>query len=145
MPRLLYDLSASFSSGGRLSLLWPFRLQWLQFTRLRFFLFGLLTGGLSLRLLPSVKQPSVTMKTKAKKTSSDSEIINFAYILFSKEASSFTSNILLLVARKSCRYVSYVLVELNQWPERMTLLAASVCYPNKIYQPHSILIKVPPC
>ena len=49
---------------------------------LRFFLFGLPTGGMSLRLLPSMKQPSVTMKTKAKKTSSDSEIINFAYFVF---------------------------------------------------------------
>ena len=43
------------------------------------FLFGLLTGGQSLRLLASIKQPSVTMKTRAKKASSDSENIQSAY------------------------------------------------------------------
>ena len=51
----------------------------MRFTRLRFFLFGLLTGGLSVRLLPGIKQPSVTMKTKAKKASSDSENTQSAY------------------------------------------------------------------
>ena len=60
------------------------------------FLFGLLTGGLSLRLLPFVKQPSVTMKTKAKKASSAAE-----NILSSIEARSFTSNELQRVAHKS--------------------------------------------
>ena len=59
-------------------------LQWLHFTLLRFFLFGLLTGGLSLRLLPSIKEPSVKMKTKAKKASSDSENIQVAYFVFDR-------------------------------------------------------------
>ena len=59
-------------------------LQWLHFTLLRFFLFGLLTGGLSLRLLPNIKEPSVKMKTKAKKASSDSENIQVAYFVFDR-------------------------------------------------------------
>ena len=59
-------------------------LQWLHFTLLRFFLFGLLTGGLSLRLLPNIKEPSVKKKTKAKKASSDSENIQVAYFVFDR-------------------------------------------------------------
>ena len=37
---------------------------------------------LSFCLLPSIKQPSVTMKRKAKKASSDSENIQFCYLVF---------------------------------------------------------------
>ena len=70
-----YVSSSSFSSGGLL-----LRLQWLHFTLLRFFFFGLLTGGL--RLLRSIKHPSVTMKTKAKKASSESENILSTYFVF---------------------------------------------------------------
>ena len=53
--RFLLGVACSYSDR--------FRLQWLHFTRLRFLLFGLLTGGLSLLLLPNIRQSSVMMKT----------------------------------------------------------------------------------
>ena len=130
VPRVLQVSSSSFSSGGRLFLSWPFRLQWLHFTLLRLLFFGLLTGGL--RLLPSIKQPSVTMKTKAKKASSDSENIQSAYFVF--DICEFlhlqwTPTWGTLI----CRFVSYVLVGLHQRPKRMTWFTASVCYPLLSY------------
>ena len=67
-------------------------------------------------LLPSVKQPKVTMKTKAKKASSESENIQSTYFVFD------ISEFLHLQHTPTCGTirtgVSYVRVELNQLPKR---------------------------
>ena len=89
-------------------------MQWLHFNLLRFFFLGIFTAGL--RLLPSIKQPSVTMKTKAKKASSDSENIQSTYFVFD------ISEFLNLQQTPTCgtirTVVSYVPVGLYQRPKR---------------------------
>ena len=76
---------------------------------------------MSLRLLPSMKQASVAMKTKAKKASSDSENIQSAYFVIDM------SKFLYLQSTPTCDtlisgFVPYVVVKCSQRPNLQTWL-----------------------